>query len=156
MSESRPAKKTGSPGPASDDTLYQSMTRHNPHPSPAPAPGPGRADKGHCPGETEPIEPAPDELETIDPLEFEEKISAMTSLDRDAALRLASDLVIRLHRRTCSARFRERDGDRTRVAYARVLVSAIQTYAVLLRDDEIEQLKQRIDALERIKGESKS
>jgi len=100
-------------------------------------------------------ETAADETEIIDPLDFEKKIAGMTSLDRDAALRLASDLIIRLHQRTCPARFREQDGDRTRVAYARVLVSALQTYGVLLRDDEIEQLKQRIDALERIKGESK-
>jgi len=152
MSESRPAKKPESSGPISDDALYQSMTRysHSPHSGQN---VPGMTDKGHCPKETDPIEPAPNESETIDPLEFERKISAMTSLDRDAALRLASDLVIRLHRRTCSARFREQSGDRTRVAYARVLVSAIQTYAVLLRDDEIEQLKQRVEALERIKGE---
>jgi len=154
MSGSRPAKKAASPDPTADNALYQSMTRysHSPHPRQY---VPGMADKGHCPGETDPTEPAADESETIDPLEFERKISAMTSLDRDAALRLASDLVIRLHQRTCTKRFREQDGDRTRVAYARVLVSAIQTYAVLLRDDEIEQLKQRIEALERIKGELK-
>jgi hypothetical protein len=76
----------------------------------------------------------------------------MTSLDRDATLRLASDLVIRLHQRISTERFREQNGDRTRVAYTRVLVSALQTYGVLLRDDEIEILKERIDALERLKG----
>jgi ABC-type arginine transport system ATPase subunit len=113
------------------------------------------ADKNQDPEETDPTETTEDESEIIDLSEFERKISAMTSLDRDAALRLASDLVIRLHRRTCSERFREQSGDRTRVAYARVLVSALQTYGVLLRDDEIEQLKQKIEALERIKGETK-
>jgi hypothetical protein len=134
------------------------MTRHSSKPLrifPS-GPDPVRpADKSRDPGETDPAETTEDESATIDPLDFERKISAMTSLDRDAALRLASDLVIRLHRRTCSERFREQSGDRTRVAYARVLVSALQSYGVLLRDDEIEQLKQRIDALERIKGESK-
>jgi hypothetical protein len=100
-------------------------------------------------------ETAAEESEILDTSEFERKISALTILDRDSALRLASDLIIRLHRRTCPNRFREQNGDRTRVAYARVLVSALQTYGVLLRDDEIEQVKQRIDALERIKGESK-
>jgi hypothetical protein len=87
----------------------------------------------------------------IDVSDFERKISAMTSLDRDAALRLASDLIIRLHQRTCSGRFREQSGDRTRVAYARVLVSAVQAYTSLLRDDEIDILKRRIEALEKIK-----
>jgi len=93
---------------------------------------------------------------TVNLIEFEKKISAMNCLDRDAAMRLTSDLVIRLHRRTCSARFREQEGDRTRVSYARVLVSALQAYGVLLRDEELETLKQRIEALEKVKGETKS
>ncbi|HNX17564.1 MAG TPA: hypothetical protein PKM50_04440 [Methanoregula sp.] len=159
MSVAGPAKRNDSPGLTTNEpdnsALYRSITRHSGTDSRTITPGPSPADKGHYQEETDPTETTEDESETIDPLEFEEKISAMTSLDRDAALRLASDLVIRLHQRTCTKRFREQDGDRTRVAYARVLVSALQTYGVLLRDDEIEQLKQRIEALELIKGESK-
>lgn len=138
-----------------NSALYRTITRHSGTDSRTITPGPYLPDKSHDPEETDPIETTEDESEIIDISEFERKISVMTRLDRDAALRLASDLVIRLHRRTCSQRFREQSGDRTRVAYARVLVSALQSYGVLLRDDEIEQLKQRIEALERIKGESK-
>lgn len=155
MSDSSMAKKPECPGPASDVDLYHKMTRNSRTPSPTSIPGPNKPDSRHEPEESDPEEPAPDESEIIDPLDFERKISGLTVLDRDAALRLASDLIIRLHRRTCPARFREQRGDRTRVAYARALVSALQSYGVLLRDDEIEQLKQRIDALERIKGETK-
>lgn len=147
MSETGPAKRNDlsglTPKEPDNTALYRTITRHS------------GTDKSHEREETTEEETAADETEIIDPLDFERKISAMTSLDRDAALRLASDLVIRLHRRTCSERFREQAGDRTRVAYARALVSALQSYGVLLRDDEIEQLKQRIEALERIKGESK-
>ena len=160
MSEAGSAKQNKSPGSITPDepddaALYRTITRHCGTDSQTSTPRQHRTDKSHLREEMTEEEPADDETEIIDPLDFERKISAMTSLDRDAALRLASDLVIRLHRRTCSERFREQSGDRTRVAYARVLVSALQSYGVLLRDDEIEQLKQRIEALERIKGESK-
>jgi len=160
MSEAGPAKQTSSSGSTTpnepdDAALYRTITRHCGTDSRTSTPRQHRTDKRHEREEMTEEETAADETEIIDPLDFEKKIAGMTSLDRDAALRLASDLIIRLHQRTCPARFREQDGDRTRVAYARVLVSALQTYGVLLRDDEIEQLKQRIDALERIKGESK-
>ena len=159
MSETGTAKRNNLPGltPGEPDNivLYRTITRHSGTDSRTITPGPYLPDKSHAREEMTPKEAEAEESEIIDIPEFERKISAMTSLDRDAALRLASDLVIRLHRRTCSERFREQSGDRTRVAYARVLVSALQSYGVLLRDDEIEQLKQRIEALERIKGESK-
>jgi hypothetical protein len=153
MSEAGPAK----PRDESDDgALYRAITRHSGTASQAITPDKYRADKSHERGESITEETSAEDSEIIDITEFERKISALTVLDRDAALRLASDLIIRLHRRTCPVRFREQTGDRTRVAYARVLVSALQSYGVLLRDDEIEQLKQRIDALERVKGDGKS
>jgi hypothetical protein len=152
MSEAGPAK---TPGESNDEALYRAITRHSGTDSRTITPVSHRTDKSHELEEMIEEETAADETEVIDPSEFERKISALTVLDRDAALRLASDLIIRLHRRTCPVRFREQTGDRTRVAYARVLVSALQSYGVLLRDDEIEQLKQRIEALERVKGELK-
>jgi len=162
MSETVRAKRNDSPelttNEPDNNALYRTITQYSRKPPRTPATDLDpvcSADKNQDPEETDPTETTEDESEIIDLSEFERKISAMTSLDRDAALRLASDLVIRLHRRTCSERFREQSGDRTRVAYARVLVSALQTYGVLLRDDEIEQLKQKIEALERIKGETK-
>jgi hypothetical protein len=159
MSETGQAKRNNlhviTSGEPDNNALYRSITRHSGTDSRNITPGPYLPDKSHAREEMTQEETEAEETEIIDIPEFERKISAMTCLDRDAALRLASDLVIRLHRRTCSERFREQRGDRTRVAYARVLVSALQSYGVLLRDDEIEQLKQRIEALERIKGESK-
>jgi len=160
MSEAGPAKQTSSSGSGTPDepdnaALYRTITGHSGTLSRTNTLRQYRTNKGHEREEMTEEETAADETEVIDPLDFEEKISRFPVLDRDAALRLGSDLIIRLHRRTCPVRFREQHGDRTRVAYARVLVSALQSYGVLLRDDEIEQLKQRIEALERIKGDGK-
>jgi hypothetical protein len=66
-------------------------------------------------------------------------------------MELANDLVRFLHSRSMSARFREQKGDKLRLAYARATLSAIQAYAALLKDEEIEKLQKRIDALERVK-----
>ena len=75
-------------------------------------------------------------------------------LDREEILQLASDTIVLLHRRTCGERFREQDGDKMRTTYARVLVGAFQVYGTLLKDEELESLKARIDALEHAKGGS--
>lgn len=160
MSEAGPAKQTSSSGSGTPDepdnaALYRTITGHSGTVSRTSTPRQHRTDKGHERKEKTEEETETDESEIIDPLDFEEKISGFPVLDRDAALRIGSDLIIRLHHRTCPVRFREQNGDRTRVAYARVLVSALQSYGVLMRDDEIEQLKRRIEALEQIKGDGK-
>jgi hypothetical protein len=73
-------------------------------------------------------------------------------IDRAEVLTLASDLLTLLQRRTCAERFKEQEGDKTRVSYARVMVAAISAYGGLLRDAELDDLKRRIEALETVKG----
>ena len=81
---------------------------------------------------------------------LDEKISSRP--DREEILLLCADLISRLHSRACCNRFIEREGDKTRVSYARTLVSALQTYGTLLKDSELDSLKRRIEALEQLKG----
>jgi hypothetical protein len=73
-------------------------------------------------------------------------------IDREELMMVANDLVRFLHSRTMSERFREQAGDKTRLAYARVELSAIQAYSTLLRDEELEDLNRRLEALEMVKG----
>jgi hypothetical protein len=72
-------------------------------------------------------------------------------LDREELMELANDLVRFLHSRSISTRFREQKGDKLRLAYARATLSAIQAYAALLKDEELENLQKRIEALEQIR-----
>lgn len=73
-------------------------------------------------------------------------------LSRDELMDIADDLIRFLHARTMSERFREQKGDKLRLAYARVELSAIQGYAGLLKDEEIEELTRRVEILEEVKG----
>ena len=86
--------------------------------------------------------------------ELDKKFSSTRRMDREQVLILTSDLIARLHSRTCINRFVEREGDRTKVSYARALIAALSTYGSLLKDEELEDLKNRLDALERAKGDS--
>lgn len=77
-------------------------------------------------------------------------------LSRDELMDIADDLIRFLHTRTMSERFREQKGDKLRLAYARVELSAIQGYAGLLKDEQMEDLQKRIEDLENLKqGERK-
>jgi hypothetical protein len=104
--------------------------------------------------EIDDIEETDGEISPVEWSEFDKKFSSIRRMDRDEILILCTDLIARLHSRTCCNRFIERDGDRTRVSYARTLVASIQAYGSLLKDEELESLKSRIDALEHAKGGS--
>ena len=105
--------------------------------------------------EIEDIADSDGEITPVEWPRFEEKFSGVRRMDRDEILILTSDLIARLHTRTCCNRFIERDGDRTKVSYARALIAGISAYAALLKDEEIEELKRRIESLERVKGVAK-
>jgi hypothetical protein len=78
--------------------------------------------------------------------ESQEKIS------RELLMQMTSRLIRILHKRTTSRRFKPSGHDSPRLQYARTTVAAIQAYTALLRDDEIETLKRRIESLERLRG----
>jgi hypothetical protein len=73
-------------------------------------------------------------------------------LDREELLQMASDLIGYLHTRSCGPRFRPYPTDKDRATFQRVMVAAISAYGSILRDEEIDEMKRRIDALEAVKG----
>jgi hypothetical protein len=73
-------------------------------------------------------------------------------LTRDDVLRLSSQMIRSLHKRVSVARFKEQSSDGAKLSHIRALIAVLQVYGALLRDDEIETLKQRVEALERLKG----
>jgi len=73
-------------------------------------------------------------------------------LTRAELLALSSELVEQLHARTTRPTFRETGADRTRLAYARATTAAIAATAAILRDAELDDLKERLDRLEERKG----
>ena len=76
-------------------------------------------------------------------------------LTRDDVLRLSSHLIRSLHKRVDVARFKEQSSDSAKLSHIRALIAVLQVYGALLRDDELETLKQRVEALERLKGDVK-
>jgi len=76
-------------------------------------------------------------------------------LDREELLQMASDLIEYLHGRACGPRFRPYPTDKDRAAFQRVMVAAIGAYGSILKDEEIENIKRRIEALEDVKGKEK-
>ena len=69
-------------------------------------------------------------------------------LTRADLLALASDLVTDLHGRTCRKVFRQTQHDRTRLAYARAATAAIAATATILKDADLDELRERLDRLE--------
>lgn len=45
-------------------------------------------------------------------------------------------------------RFREREGDSVKLQYLRVFVQAVQAHNAILKDEELEDIKERIELLE--------
>ena len=73
-------------------------------------------------------------------------------LTRDDVLRLSSHLIQSLHKRIDVTRFKQQSSDGAKLSHIRALIAVLQVYGALLRDDELETLKQRVETLERLKG----
>lgn len=95
------------------------------------------------------------ETEEIEALEWPALKKRLTRLDREDLLQLTSDLIEYLHGRACGPRFRPYPTDKDRAAFQRVMVAAISAYGSILKDEEIESIKRRLDALENAKGNDK-
>lgn len=95
------------------------------------------------------------ETEEIEALEWPALKKRLTRLDREDLLQLTSDLIEYLHGRACGQRFRPYPTDKDRAAFQRVMVAAISAYGSILKDEEIENIKRRIEALEDVKGKEK-
>ena len=70
-------------------------------------------------------------------------------LSRDQILQLSSQTIRQLHDRVSGERFKEQNGDTTRLAYIRALSQLLQIHAALLKDTEITEMEDRLAVLER-------
>ena len=79
--------------------------------------------------------------------ETAEKLRKKT-LSRDELMIRATDLINLLHGRTTAKTFRARQDDPARLAYARAATAAVQAYASILRDSELDEIRSRLDLIE--------
>jgi hypothetical protein len=71
-------------------------------------------------------------------------------IDREELMQKTSQLIKLLHKRSTVGKLKPAQGDRTRLAYARATVQAVQAYATILKDADLEDLKTRIERLEKM------
>lgn len=72
----------------------------------------------------------------------------LEKLNRENLLSLSSEIIQDIYDRVKVQRFRERDGDGTKLKYLRFLVTAIQAHNSILKDGELEDIKARLELLE--------
>ncbi|MGD1004637.1 MAG: hypothetical protein ABR887_04380 [Methanoregulaceae archaeon] len=70
---------------------------------------------------------------------------------RDEVELMASQLIWMLHRRSTALLFKPSKLDSPRIQYARICIAAIRVYAAILRDHDIETIKQKIEAFGQLK-----
>jgi len=69
-------------------------------------------------------------------------------IDRSRLMDISSSMVESLYIRLNVERFKEREGDSTRLQYVRALIQALQVHNAILKDTEIDDIKRRLDDLE--------
>ena len=69
---------------------------------------------------------------------------------RQEAALLLSAVLEKMERRLSAARFRSRDSDGDYLAFVRATVQAITALNQLIRDDEMQEISKRLDALEKM------
>jgi hypothetical protein len=67
---------------------------------------------------------------------------------RELLLNANSELISQLQDRLKAKRFRPQEGDSIKLAYIRVFIQALTLQNTILRDAELEELQERIKALE--------
>ena len=70
------------------------------------------------------------------------------TLSREELLAMASELSTFLHERTTRPSFRESAIDKTRLSYARAATAAIAATGAILKDQELDEIRERLDAIE--------
>lgn len=93
------------------------------------------------------------ELEVIRESESTERESPRKkTLSRPELMEKASSVILLLHGRTTAKTFRARQDDAIRLQYARTTIQALAAYGTILKDQELEELKTRLDEIEARKG----
>lgn len=72
-------------------------------------------------------------------------------IGRPELLNISSYIVENLKGRISQARFKASDTDPIKLQYYRVLIQAVQIHNTILRDEELEDIKTRLEALEAMK-----
>jgi len=75
-------------------------------------------------------------------------------LTRESLLKANSNLIKQLQTRLHGKRFRVQNGDGLKLAYMRVFLQALQVQNSLLKDQELEDMKQRLEVLEAVQAGS--
>ena len=70
------------------------------------------------------------------------------ALTRDELARMTSDILRKLHRRAAGDRFYPRESDQQLMQIIRAFTAAVTALNSVLRDGEIDELNQRVKALE--------
>lgn len=73
---------------------------------------------------------------------------------RESLLSANSELITQLQDRLRAKRFRPQEGDRSRLAHLRLFLQALQVQNSILKDLELEDLKQRLEVLEAMQAVS--
>lgn len=80
-----------------------------------------------------------------------DNITPFAKIDRNELLKKSSWLVDVLHDRLSRPRFVVQENDPVKLQYYRVYIQAVQTHNSILKDEELEDIKTRIEALEAAK-----
>lgn len=70
-------------------------------------------------------------------------------IGREELLRISSETIKEILERIKGKRFRPSNGDPVKLQYLRVLVSAIQAHNSVMKDEQLDQVLARLDALEK-------
>ena len=73
------------------------------------------------------------------------------NLERDQLLNLSTMVLGDIMGRLTAERFRERDGDRTKLGYLRALTSQMGVHASILKDRDMEQINRKLGLLLEVK-----
>lgn len=91
------------------------------------------------------ITPTNEEMGSLSVLEPGKK------LERDQLLDMSTAVMGDIMGRLTGDRFRERDGDRTKLGYLRALTSQMSCHAAILKDRDLEQINRKLDLLLEVK-----
>ncbi len=69
-------------------------------------------------------------------------------IDRKELLKMSSWLVDNLQGRLSKARFIVKDSDPVKLQYYRVLIQAVQVHNTILKDEELEDIRARMELIE--------
>ncbi|WP_292466471.1 hypothetical protein [Methanolobus sp.] len=76
----------------------------------------------------------------------------LKKMSREQLLEVSTRMITDIEQRVRGDRFRVREGDETKLKFLRVLVSAIQAHSSILKDDDLEDIKRRLEHIEAAQG----